>query len=156
MPEIIIRGAAAKDQTQIKELCVNTIRTSCAQDYSPEQLEVWMSAASRRDWARALESQYFIIAELDNEIVGFGAIEQGEFISFLYVSGNHLKKGIASKIFDNLMTERKKYRKKNVRANVSKTAKGFFLKKGFYTERVQKNILDGVDIENFRMVKQFG
>lgn len=85
--------------------------------------------------------------------MGFGSIEQGEYLDFLYVHPAHLRKGIASKIYALLEQEARSLRKEVIWSDVSKTAVPFFQKQGFTIEQEQRNFIDKVEIINFKMKK---
>ncbi len=60
----------------MQKLFVDTISTICKDDYSPEQIKVWSSSIENNQrWIDKLTSQYFLIADLDNKIVGYASLE---------------------------------------------------------------------------------
>ena len=150
---IDIRKAVLSDSIAIRRLCSITIRNSCKKDYSPEQLKVWISRVDRLNWATLVTDHYFLIAEMEDEVVGFGSIEEGEYIGYLYVSSKHLRKGIANRILEKLIKEADRLGRTLIWSNVSKTAKPFFVSNGFSVAQENINLLEGVEIENYRMIR---
>lgn len=88
-----IRKATAEDLEQILCLFENTINSTCKDDYSEEQRLVWTSSVQNtKKWQRRINSQYFIIAELGNTIIGFCSLENNSYLDVLYVHQAFLRK----------------------------------------------------------------
>ncbi len=98
-----------------------------------------------------LVNQYFLIAEIDEKMIGFGSLENGNHIDFLYIYKDFIRKGIANLIFDKLKAESLKLGFDKQTSDVSKTARPFFETKGFKVIRENKNKINGVEIINYHM-----
>lgn len=154
---ISIRHAKLNDLTAIQKMFVDTISTICRDDYSPKQINAWTSSIENTQrWTDKLTSQYFLIAELDNKIVGFASLENNDYLDFLYVHKDHQRQGIASKLYGEIEKEAIKNKALVLRSDVSKTARPFFEKKGFKTLETQSKIMQGVEITYFKMAKPIG
>jgi putative acetyltransferase len=139
----------------MQKMFVDTISTICKDDYSPEQIKVWTSSIENTQrWTDKLTSQYFLIAELDNKIVGYASLENNEYIDFLYVHKDFQRQGIADRLYTEIENEAIKRKATVLTSDVSKTAKHFFEKKGFKTLNEQTNIINAVKIVNYKMTKQ--
>jgi putative acetyltransferase len=152
--DVLIRRATYDDVDEILKLFRETLTSVCRSDYNREQIPVWVaSAENKQNWLHRIKKQYFLIAELDDMITGFGSIENGDYIDLLYVHKDYLRQGIANRLLSELENVSGRMRKSLITADVSITAKPFFEKHGYKTIKEQKNILDGVEIINFKMIK---
>ena len=143
------------DLAEMQKMIVNSISTICRNDYSPEQIEVWTSSVENSQrWTHKLTSQHFLIAELENKIVGCASLENDDYLDFLYVHKDFQRIGIADKLYSEIEKEAVKRKAAVLNANVSETAKGFFEKKGFKTIKPQKNLIKDVKIINYKMTKK--
>lgn len=150
---MIIRQANADDLEEILNLFVDTINNTCKNDYTKEQIEVWTSSVqNEKKWESKIRTQYFIVAELNKEIVGFGSLENENYIDLIYVHKDHLRKGIANQILDSLKNKAQEYGNKNLTSDVSETARPFFERNGFSVVKENEFDLRGVVISNYRMI----
>ena len=154
-PEITIRLANISDLTEIQEMFVDTIATICKDDYSPEQIKAWTSSIENTQrWTDILTLQYFLIAELDNKIVGYISLHNNNYIDLLYVHRDYQRQGIADKLYFEIEKEAICNKGTFLHSDVSKTARPFFEKKGFIVLKEQTNIRQGVEIINYKMTKK--
>jgi putative acetyltransferase len=151
---MIFRKAILSDLKEMQELFVETIRSVCKKDYNPEQIEVWVSGAKiTQRWIDVVNSQFVLLAIIEDTIVGYGTIKDGNYIDFFFIHKNFQRQGIADKIFSQLELEARKENSKLITADVSITAKPYFEKKGFIVKSEQKNIIAAVEIINYKMEK---
>ncbi|WP_207426615.1 GNAT family N-acetyltransferase [Pedobacter sp. SYSU D00535] len=151
---ITLRKAALEDIPSLQQLYVDTISNSCGNDYDEEQLAVWKSSIKNGErWRQAVESQYFLVAELAGQIAGFGSLKEGEYVDFMYTHHLFQRCGIADAIFAALEQEAERQNKDRLYADVSKTARPFFERKGFKVLKENDNLIKGVHITNYRMEK---
>lgn len=152
--KISIRLAELSDLTKMQEMFVDTIITICKEDYTPEQIKVWTSSIENTQrWTDKLTSQYFLIAELDNKIVGYSSLENNDYLDFLYVHKDYQRQGIANKLYSEIEKEAINRKATILNSDVSETARRFFEKKGFKTIALQTNIIKDVEIINYKMTK---
>ena len=152
---LTLRQGSLADLDKIKELFTGTITTICTNDYTNEQIAVWASTVENSHrWQDAVESQFFIIAEIDNEIVGFGSLDNNSYIDFMYVHKDYQRMGIAETLMNALETEARDCGTTILKSDVSKTAKTFFEKKGFKVITEQINLRKGIEIVNYKMRKE--
>lgn len=150
--EINIRKARKEDISAIIELCQNSIRSTCTNDYDPPQIEAWChSVSDPAKWKLAMDSQHFIVAEEAGDLLGFASIKHGEYLVYLYVDPARQRSGVAQILLENLLKEAQRLDKDYIWSNVSKTAQAFFRKQGFQVEHERINFLEGVEIRNHRM-----
>lgn len=156
MNKILIRRAVENDIPAITELFRSTIQSINSKDYTKEQIEVWSAGAENtKRWRESIEKQYFIVAEIEGIMTGFGSITTDGYLDFMYVHKDYQRVGIASALLAEI--ERKAAGQKNaeIYSDVSKTAKGFFEKMGYHCREVVKDkAVNGVIFENNVMVKK--
>lgn len=79
----------------------NTVHTINAKDYSLEQLNAWAPKDfDERQWDMSFRKHYTIVAEDNNEIIGFGDIDRNGYLDRLYVHALHQGEGVAAAICD--------------------------------------------------------
>jgi putative acetyltransferase len=150
-----MRLSKLNDLPEMQKMFVDTISTICIDDYTPEQIKVWTSSIENiQRWIDKLTSQYFLIAELDNKIVGYASLENNDYVDFLYVHKDFQRQGIADRLYTEIENEAIKRKVTILTSDVSETARRFFEKKGFKTIAPQTNIIKNVEIVNYKMTKQ--
>ncbi len=100
-----------------------------------------------------IKGQYVLIAETENQIVGFSTLDQGNYIDLLFVHQEYQHQGIASLLYAKMEEEALRHGQKQLTADVSKTARPFFEKAGFQMLKEQTVNVKGVDLTNYKMVK---
>ena len=154
--KISIRNANPGDLTEMQELFVNTISTICKNDYSVDQINAWTSSIENIPrWNNRIASQYFLVADLDNKIVGYASLKNNDYLDLLYVHKDYQKRGIASKLYSEIEKQAIRNNSTTLHADVSKTAKPFFLNRGFKIIQMQAKKIKGIEIINYKMIKHF-
>jgi len=152
---MIFKKATISDLKEMQEMYIETIQWTCKNDYNPLQINAWISGLNDTErWLKVIHEQFVLLAFIENIIVGYGTLKNGNYIDFFCVHKDFQRQGIADKIFNQLELEAKKENSKNITANVSITAKPFFIKKGFIIKAEQKNIRLGVELINYKMEKE--
>ncbi|MEO8209694.1 MAG: GNAT family N-acetyltransferase [bacterium] len=127
-----IREARQKDIEGIIELYRETVRAVNSKDYSKEQIKVWSEGAENYDnWKRHILEQYFLVAVIDNVIVGFSSIAPNGYLDFMYVHKDFQRKGIATNLLIEIERKAEEQKNEEIYSHVSATAKGFFEKSGY-------------------------
>ena len=153
--EVGIRRAQQSDITEILSLFVDTIRHTCKDDYQEEQIQVWTSSAQNREkWLTRINTQYFILAEINGSLVGFASLENGNYLDVLYVHKDHLRQGIAHQLYENIKKKSLESGSTQLTAHVSKTARPFFEAKGFAVHQENITTINGVEIMNYQMIEK--
>lgn len=147
-----LRQATLNDLEEIQHLFVTTIRDVCSKDYDSAQIEAWTCSVNNVDrWQSSLTDQYFIVAELDETIVGFGSLENGNNLFFLYVHKDFQRKGIAHRLFEKLKAKSQELGFDTLTSDVSKTARPFFEAKGFKVVQENNVTVAEVSLVNYNM-----
>ena len=148
------RNATISDLKEMQQLYIETIQSVCKNDYNSTQIEAWISGVKNMEgWTEVIKTQFVLLAIINNQIVGFGTLKDGNYIDFFYIHKNFQRQGIADKILTELELKAKKHQAKTITSDISITAKPFFEKKGFVAKAKQKNIRLGIELINFKMEK---
>lgn len=152
---MILRKAILTDLEEMQNLYVATIQSVCQNDYNPEQIEAWTYSVKNTDrWIDVIEKQFVLLAIIENQIVGFGTLKDGNYIDFFYIHKSFQRQGIADKILNELELEARKHNAKIITSDISITAKPYFEKKGFAVKTEQRNIRLNVELINYKMEKE--
>lgn len=148
------RIAKTTDIPAIIQLYTETILTVCRADYNQLQLETWALLGNvRSKWEKRIQDQYFLVAEVAAQIVGFASIDNTGYLDVFYVHKDYQRQGIANMLYSKLEDHAERNSKKIIIADVSKTARPFFEKKGFSIVKIQENLLQGQLLVNYKMEK---
>ncbi|MGJ8550873.1 GNAT family N-acetyltransferase [Winogradskyella wichelsiae] len=152
---IQIRPAVVEDIPEITSIFRNTITHINSKHYSEKQITVWASGADNVDeWEKRINKFYFIIAEIDNNIVGFAYLKNGNYIEGLFVHKDFQRQGIGSKLLRIIESQVMMNDFEIIKSDVSKTALPFFDNKYFNVIKKLKKNLKGVMLENYLVEKQ--
>lgn len=148
-----IKRATLNDIPLIQDLFSNTISESNQADYTQEQLTAWIKRSENADlWERRIQNQYFIVAFLNNELVGFASLRKDGYLSHLFVNKKTQHKGLGRLLMQKIETFAYKNEMFQIIADASITAVKFFEKIGFdIVKRQTVNI--GINIDNYLMQK---
>ncbi len=150
----MIRPALISDLPAIRRLFRDTILAINIRDYTEQQVAGW--AANWRNeerWNERLVCDYFIVAERNNTITGFAALEANGHFKFLFVHKDYQRQGIATELVEAIELHARKIGLETLDSNVSITARPFMEKHGYTFMKKQETAYpEGVYI-NFRMEK---
>lgn len=151
---IHFRIAGYGDLNEMKQLYADTIRTVCTNEYTERELEVWSSSSQKTErWDDMITNQLVIVAEIENQIVGFASLKEDNYIDFFYVHKDFQRHGIASQLLQQIETKAMESGTHKLTSDISITAKPFFERKGYVVIREQKNIRGAVVLINYKMEK---
>ncbi|MGS2727226.1 GNAT family N-acetyltransferase [Psychroserpens sp. BH13MA-6] len=150
-----IREATLEDIPEITALFRDTIRTVNRQHYSEKQIEIWSSGADDIDkWKDRISNLYFIVAEVDGQIVGFAYLKNGNYLDGLFVHKDFQRQTIASKLL-RIMESRVSINGFDmIKSDVSITALDFFDSHFYEVEKKQKKSFKGMVFENYIVYKE--
>jgi putative acetyltransferase len=150
-----LRKATISDLKEMQELFIETIKHVCKNDYNSAQIDIWISGVKNTErWIDVINTQFVLLAIIQDKITGFGTLKEGNYIDFFYIHKDFQRQGIADKLLTELELEAKKQHTKTITSDISITAKPFFEKKGFIVKAEQKNIRLGVELINYKMEKE--
>lgn len=88
-----LREYKSTDCEQIAQLFYNTVYSVNVKNYTEEQLNAWATGSvDLQEWNHS-----FVVAVEDDEVVGFGDIDQSGYLARLYVHINYQGMGITLK-----------------------------------------------------------
>jgi putative acetyltransferase len=152
---IQIRKANLKDIPFITAIFRDTIMHVNAKDYSEKQIRVWASGALDIDkWEDRIENSYFIVAELNDSIVGFAYLSNGNYFDGLFIHKDHLRKGFGIKLMRIIESQALAKGHEVIKADVSITALPFFEDQYYIVEKKQKKNYKGLAFEIFKVYKE--
>lgn len=147
---IVLREAVMQDLPALKLLFEKSIRASCQKDYSPAEIEVWVSSIHRKErWEKLMEEQEVIVVE-ENQLLGFASLKDGHYIDFLYLAPEAQGKGLAQKMLQELEA---RARADTLSSDISITARPFIERQGFKVIRKNHNARAGEVLINFYVEK---
>ncbi|NMH26835.1 GNAT family N-acetyltransferase [Flavobacterium silvaticum] len=139
----------------MKQLYVDTIRSVCSNDYSKEELEVWSSSSQKTErWQEMMATQFVLLAEINNQIVGFASLKESNYIDFFYIHKDFQGKGIAKQLLLKIEQQAKENGSHLLSSDISITAKPFFEKHDFIALKEQYNVRENVVLVNYKMEKK--
>lgn len=148
----MIRMYREKDAAALAQLFYESVHAVAAADYTPQQLEAWVTAPPEvESWAASFEGRWCLVAELDGEIVGFADMDlESGYLDRLYVHKDHQRQGIATSLCDALEAQAGGRR---LTVAASLTARSFFEQRGWQVVKKQTVCRNGVRLENYWMEK---
>lgn len=150
----IIRLAEERDIEQIKVLYRETILSVNIRDYTLEQVELWANRGTDDNiWRKRINEEYFIVSESNDQIVGFCSLQSTGYLNTFFIHKDFQKQGIGKALLSNVEKHARELKIKEISADVSLTANGFFRKNG-YEDLGQQTICIGIPIINNKMLKK--
>lgn len=149
-----IRKAGISDIDEIRQLFYDTITSINTRDYNEVQIDAWSSGYHNVNiWKEKLETQTFFVAESEKGIVGFGSITNEGYLDYLYTHKHHQRQGIATML--ELASEQwaRSSGLHEIHADVSLTARPFFLSMGFIVSKIYSKEFQGITFTNTIMTK---
>lgn len=152
---IKLREALHSELDDMLSIFEETVRTTCKDDYSKEEIRAWVAAADKVEkWKQKLNHEYLIVAHIGEDLVGFGGMKGNDHIDFIFTHVQHGNKGVASLIYDQMQSFAKDHGIRKLHSHVSKTGRKFFEQKGFQITQEQSHVLGDVTLTNFTMEKE--
>ncbi len=151
----VIRRFRAGDEGALRKLFFETIRYVNRRDYSDEQVRAWASDDYEAEhWSSRIRNLNPFVCEIDGEIAGYADLQPSGLIDHFFVSRHYQRQGVGSALFQQIEEEAKLLEVEELHSNVSITARPFFEKFGFDVVAQQEIEINGVALDNFRMVRE--
>ena len=143
------------DLHAVMDLFYVTVHEVNKNDYSEEQLDaIAPKAANEYHWEKSLEKNHTIVVEEDDKLIAFGNIGKTGYLDRLYVHPDYLRKGIASKLVEELEEYAKKHGSHVINVTSSITSKPFFESTGYAVIEEQINERRGERLLRYLMEKK--
>ena len=143
------------DLHAVMDLFYVTVHEVNKNDYSEEQLDaIAPKDANEYHWEKSLEKNHTIVVEEDDKLIAFGNIGKTGYLDRLYVHPDYLRKGIASKLVEELEEYAKKHGSHVINVTSSITSKAFFESKGYAVIEEQINERRGERLLRYLMEKK--
>ena len=150
-----IRKYKTGEEPAVWNVVFRATHESIARDYHPDLIERWAPQdKSMNEWAARLAETNPFVAVVEGTIVGMAELLADGFIDFFYVHPDWQSKGIGKALLKTLESEAARLVVKVVFADVSVTAKEFFLSQGFRIVEAKSKVILGHPAPNFRMEKR--
>lgn len=153
---MVIRRYRESDLEQILDMFYNTVHTVNAKDYTKSQLDAWAARnPDNRKWSESLNQNIVYVAEINDNIIGFGDLNNKRYIDRLFTHKDFQGIGVASGILNTLENEAKRLGYLEIYTEASITAKSFFEKQKYQTILCQNKKYNRQIFVNYIMKKIF-
>ena len=155
MNMLSIRSARIEDAQSISRVHVASVEAIDTSLYTAEELESWSKPRPIANYEELICSREFLVAEIENGIVGFGVLNKSSsIIEAVYVSPAATGRGIGMELMHKLEERAATLGLKQLHLNASLNAVPFYRKAGYVGEAQQKYKLQtGVEIACVPMSK---
>lgn len=153
--KIEIRKYRPQDARDLANIYYHTIHNINIRDYSEEQINAWApeSCLALDGWKKKWKKLSPIVATINDQIVGFAEFCDNGYIDCFYVHHIFQGKAVGSALIREIEHRALKKNISRIYAEVSITAKSFFLKNGFEVVKDQLIKIRDVELRNFLMEK---
>lgn len=151
---ITYKIAEHSDLSEILAIFEDTIRTVCSKDYSDNQIEAWAkSVEDKEKWKDRISNQYFILATLNEETIGFASLDSHACLDLLYVHKDYQSQGVATLLLNKVEAKARDFGYASIHTYGSITSLPFFENNNFKALHPNSVIVNGVELKNFKLVK---
>jgi putative acetyltransferase len=102
-------------------------------------------------WQRRFRRYRVFVAESRGQVVGFAELDGRGHVDCFYVHHAWQRKGIGAALMTRVLSEARRAGVRRLHADVSTTARPFFIRMGYGVDRVQKTIYRGQPFRQYRM-----
>ena len=151
--EIVLRPYRDGDCPALAQLFTETVHAVCAAGYAPAELDAWAppEGPDLAEWDARFRAHVTLVAEIGGKIAGFGDIDPASgYLDRLYVGKDFQRRGVGAALCGAL---ERACPARPIVTHASRTARGFFEKRGYAVERAQLVERRGQRLENFAMKK---
>ena len=150
---VTLRPYRSEDCPALAKLFTETVHSVCAADYTPAQLDAWAApeGPDLAAWDAGFRAHVTLVAETCGRLAGFGDIDPAAgYLDRLYVGKDFQRRGVGAALCDALEAA---CPGRPIVTHASRTARGFFEKRGYRVLRAQQVERRGQRLENFVMEK---
>ncbi|KAA3650947.1 MAG: GNAT family N-acetyltransferase [Bacteroidetes bacterium] len=155
MPKLTVQFAKKTNLAAILKLFKRSVLAIDESHYTLAQKKAWAKSSENiARWKTAIENQFFLLAYIEQELVGFIALENNKHIDLIYVCPLHSRMGIAQELINLVEKQANYHRSSELTADVSKAAITFFQKNGFQIITENHNKRYGEILVNYSVSKK--
>jgi len=151
---ITVRRYRPGEEDALWSLLHTTVHRVNATDYSQAQLDAWAPQNCPTEWCSRLQRTQPLLALAGSELVGFAELEANGHIDCFYTAFNWQNKGVGGVLLKAIEREAVTLGLPRLYAEVSITAKDFFLRKGFTFDAERIVEIRGEQLTNYAMSRR--
>ena len=152
--DIDFREATADDLPEITSIYRDTIRAVNSKDYSEEQIEAWSSGAGdTKKWQDRIKKCYFLVAEVNDQIVGFSYLRNGYYLENMFVHKAFQGQTVGSKLLRIMESQVLMNGHNRIKSDISTSAFPFFDSHYYDVEKKQKKSFKGKGFDIYVVIK---
>jgi N-acetylglutamate synthase-like GNAT family acetyltransferase len=151
-----IRNAKNDDCFKIYDLHINSIKHYCSEFYSEEAIAAWLKLKSPEEYKNHSSNRIIIVAEKNDEIVGFGLINLNKkSIDSLYLKPYMAGKGIGKLLLQKLEEIAQQNQIEMLKLASTLNAVEFYHRMGYQGEvKSIFKLSSGINLDCVEMTKQ--
>ncbi|MBR9847033.1 MAG: GNAT family N-acetyltransferase [Algicola sp.] len=148
------REATQDDLPLITSIYRDTIRAVNSKDYSEAQVEAWSKGADDlKKWRDRIKKFYFLVAEVNDQIVGFCYLKNGYYLENIFVHKDFQRQTIGSKLLRIMESQVLMNGHEVIKSDISTTALDFFDSHFYDVEKKQKISFKGKVFDTYIVFK---
>ncbi|WP_456441156.1 N-acetyltransferase family protein [Psychroserpens sp.] len=152
--DIDFREATQDDLPEITSIYRDTIRVVNSKDYSEEQIEAWSSGADdTKKWQDRIKKFYFLVAEVNDQIVGFAYLKSGFYLENMFVHKDFQGQTVGSKLLRIMESQVLMNGHNVIKSDISTSAFPFFDSHYYDVGKKQKKSFKGQVFDIFIVFK---
>ena len=153
MKSYSIRWGNADDYGSLAETMFDAIRNGPSK-YSEHQRQAWApSPKSGQDWTKRLTGQNIIVAENEQQLVGFISFIKEGYIDLAFIRPSAQGVGLFSRLYKAIEEHALEHNLCKIRTHASLNAQSAFTAKGFKIVKKETVQLGTVPLDRFEMEK---
>ncbi|WNJ97929.1 GNAT family N-acetyltransferase [Vibrio ruber] len=139
---------------EIADLFYQSVHAIDPAIYTPEQKAAWAPAPVNYElWSERLSIKKPFVAIIDNHVAGFIELDSDGHIDCTYTHPNFQGIGVASSLYEHLLSQAKEAGMTRLYVEASLIAKPFFERRGFTVVKQNEVQRNGESLINFSMEK---
>lgn len=151
---LLIRRFQDKDLAATAQIFFDAIHIGARHHYDDAQRQAWAPTVPEPSrWHHRLTSQTTLVAEQEDQIVGFMTLSREGCIDLAFVTPNRMGSGITSNLYEAILVEATEHGLTKLWTEASHLARSFFLRQGWHVIKPQTVTRNGVTLTNFVMRK---
>jgi putative acetyltransferase len=154
---ITLRATGEGDADAMVEVYRRAVRALGARDYTPEQVEAWVSRgldAARFRQKIADGRKGWVAVDAEGRVCGFVDLEADGHIDFLYVDPDRAGQGVAGRLLAELEQAARSAGLTGLHVEASETARPVFERHGYTVVRRRDFEIGDVAIHNYAMKRR--